>query len=182
MNGNPHWRRFPLKLLWSDNADLKFRASNGETDDNQKPAEQREHHNAITKRQRRRYSDQKHVQRHQQNTTCNYPANKTDEEGTPTALRRCRQQNKVKYNIYIVAALYINTTKIYYRWPAISILLFEKKISISDFLRILVCDMVAMPGKFILFPVRNNLTSQGISIRVRENLSYFNSEGGHILL
>ena len=80
MNGNPRWRRFPSKLLWSDNADLKFRASNGETDDNKKPAEQREHRNAITKRKRRHYSDQKHVQRQRQNTTCNYPANKTDEE------------------------------------------------------------------------------------------------------
>ena len=59
-----------------------------------------------------------------------------------------------------VAALYVNTavsyksniTKIYYCWPYISILyLFEKGIScVSDFLRILVCDMVAMPGKEVL--------------------------------
>ena len=82
--------------------------------------------------------------------------------------------SQVKYNIY-VPALYLNTAKIYYWWPPILTLLFEKKISISDFLRILECDMVAMPGKFILFPVRNNLTSQGISVRVI-------SEGGHILL
>ena len=52
MNGNRRWRRFPSKFLWSDNADLKFRASNGETDDNKKPAEQLErasqcHHQEI---------------------------------------------------------------------------------------------------------------------------------------
>ena len=74
-----------------------------------------------------------------------------------------------------VAALYINTavpfksnipkiSEIYYWWPPISILLFEKNICISDLLRILVCDLVAMPGKFILFPVRDNVTSQEISV------------------
>ena len=70
--------------------------------------------------------------------------------------------SQVKYNIY-VPALYINTAKIYYWWPPILTLLFEKKISISDFLRILVCDMVAMLRKFILFPVTNNNKSGNFS-------------------
>ena len=45
-----------------------------------------------------------------------------------------------------------NITKNYYFWPPISILLilFVKKICIWDLLRILVWDMVAMPGNFIL--------------------------------
>ena len=68
-----------------------------------------------------------------------------------------------------IAALYINTavsfksniTKIYYCWPPIfSFLLFQKTICISDILRILVCDMAAMPGTLIPFAVRKNLRSQ----------------------
>ena len=65
---------------------------------------------------------------------------------------------KTMYN-YVVA-LYMNTavsyqsnlTKIYYCRPYVSVLyLFEKSIScVSDLLRILVCDMVAMPGKEVL--------------------------------
>ena len=45
-----------------------------------------------------------------------------------------------------------NITKNYYFWPPISILLilFPKNICISDLLRILVWDMVTMPGSFIL--------------------------------
>ena len=66
-----------------------------------------------------------------------------------------------------IAALHINTavsvksnvTKIYYCWPPISsFLLFQKTICISDILRILVCDMAAMPGTLIPFAVRENLT------------------------
>ena len=37
-------------------------------------------------------------------------------------------------------------------------ILFENNISISDILRILVCDMVAMPGTLSPFVVRENLT------------------------
>ena len=68
-----------------------------------------------------------------------------------------------------IAALYINTavflksniTKMYYCWPPIfSFLLFQKTICISDILRILVCDMAAMPGTLIPFAVRENLRSQ----------------------
>ena len=68
-----------------------------------------------------------------------------------------------------IAALHINTavsvksnvTKIYYCWPPISsFLLFQKTICISDILRILVCDMAAMPGTLIPFDVRENLRSQ----------------------
>ena len=53
-----------------------------------------------------------------------------------------------------IAALYINTaasfksniTNIYYCWPPIfSFPLFQKTICISDILRILVCDMAAIP-------------------------------------
>ena len=96
-----------------------------------------------------------------------------------------------KWNIYIYicrVALYINTagsfksniTKIYYGWPPISILLFERTSAcISEILRILVCDMVAMPETLILFAVRDNLTSQGISVWVRWNLHFSKkSEGG----
>ena len=65
-----------------------------------------------------------------------------------------------------IAALYINTavsfmsniTKIYYRWP--HIFSFQKTICISDILRIIVCDMVAMLGTLIPFAVRENLRSQ----------------------
>ena len=40
-----------------------------------------------------------------------------------------------------------------------------------------------MPGKLILLPVRDNLTSQGISVQVRENLTLSKkSEGGDISL
>ena len=61
-----------------------------------------------------------------------------------------------------IAALHINTavsvksnvTKIYYCWhPISSFLLFQKTICISDILRILVCDMAAMPGTLIPFAV-----------------------------
>ena len=51
-----------------------------------------------------------------------------------------------------------------------SYLIFEKNICILDLVRILVCDIVAMPGKLILFPVKDNLTSQGISVSTSENL------------
>ena len=67
--------------------------------------------------------------------------------------------------IYVcIAALYINTamsfksnmTKICYIF--VPSYLFEKNICITDILRILVCDMVAMPGMLIPFAVRENLT------------------------
>ena len=40
----------------------------------------------------------------------------------------------------------------------VPIISFENNICISDILRILVCDMVAMPGTLIPFAVRENLT------------------------
>ena len=52
----------------------------------------------------------------------------------------------------------------------LSYLIFGKNIYILDLVRILVCDIVAMPGKLILFPVKDNLTSQGISVSTSENL------------
>ena len=53
-----------------------------------------------------------------------------------------------------------NIAKIYYYWPPIfSFLLFQKTICISGILRILVCDMAAMPGTLIPFAVRENLRS-----------------------
>ena len=63
-------------------------------------------------------------------------------------------------DLYINTALSFksNMTKICYCWPSIfSFLLFEKDICISDILRILVCDMAAMPGTLIPFAVRENL-------------------------
>ena len=79
--------------------------------------------------------------------------------------------SQVKYICVYIAALYINIrapqkhksniTKIYYCWPPIfSFLLFKKTVCISDILRILVCDMAAMPGTLIPFAVRENLRSQ----------------------
>ena len=79
MTGNPRRGKFPLKLLWSENADLKLSASNGVKDDNKKPAEQRKHRSAQQrqrrqqKTERRGYSDHKRVQRHRQNTTITLP-------------------------------------------------------------------------------------------------------------
>ena len=54
MTGNRRRGRFQPKLLRSENADLKFSTNNGETDDNKKPAEQREH-----RRQRRQRETKK---------------------------------------------------------------------------------------------------------------------------
>ena len=54
--------------------------------------------------------------------------------------------------------------------------MFENNICISGLL-------TTMPGKLILFPVRDNLTSQGISVQVRENLTLSKkSVGGDIFL
>ena len=74
-------------------------------------------------------------------------------------------------NVYLcIAALYINTavsfksnmTKICYCWPPILYFRsYNSKITsfcISGILRILVCDMVAMPGTLIPFAVTENLT------------------------
>ena len=79
MTGNPRRGKFPLKLLWSENADLKLSASNGVKDDNKQLAEQREHRSAQQRQrrqqetERRGYSDHKRVQRPRQNTTITLP-------------------------------------------------------------------------------------------------------------
>ena len=91
----------PLKLLWSENADLKSSASNGVKDDNKKPAEQREHSLSTAKatpstRDRRGYSDRKLVQRHRQNTREQLLCFRNRwREGKPTAdaSRKCRKES-----------------------------------------------------------------------------------------
>ena len=95
--------------------------------------------------------------------------------------------SQVKYNVY-VEALYINTavsfksniTKILITAGLLFRFCYLKRTSV--FL-ILVCDMVAMSGKLILNFLKGAfyLTSQGISLCVRENLTLSRkSEGSGI--
>ena len=100
MTGNRRRGRFQPKLLRSENADLKFSANNGETNDNKKRAEQREHRrqreakdNAVKGKQRRLLLQRPQTCiRHRQNTTCNYTAHETDgerENRLPTPQENC---------------------------------------------------------------------------------------------
>ena len=100
MTGNRRRGRFQPKLLRSENADLKFSANNGETDDNKKRAEQREHRrqreakdNAVKGKQRRLLLQRPQTCiRHRQNTTYNYTAHETDgerENRLPTPQENC---------------------------------------------------------------------------------------------
>ena len=118
MTGNRRRGRFQPKLLWSENADLKFCANNGETEDNKKRAEQREHRrqreakdNAVKGKQRRLLLQRPQTCiRHRQNTTCNYTAHETDEERenrlpTPqeNAANRIRDERHVeKFTVKII--------------------------------------------------------------------------------
>ena len=77
-----------------------------------------------------------------------------------------------------MAALYINTA-VFFKSSIKKLLLlasyfgsyliFEQNICISDLLTMLACDIVAMLGKLIIFPVSDNLTShQGKFNSVKE--------------
>ena len=84
---------FPPKLLWSENTDLKFSASNGE-----ETAEQREYRfnsraKATPSTRDRGYSDQKHVQRQRQNTTITLQM-KPMKSGTPPNADASRKKIK----------------------------------------------------------------------------------------
>ena len=93
--------------------------------------------------------------------------------------------SQVKYNVY-VEALYINTavsfksniTKIHITAGLLFRFCYLKRTSV--FL-ILVCDMVAMSGKLILNFLYGAfyLTSQGISLCVRENLTLSRKSDGN---
>ena len=63
------------KILWSENADLKFRASNGEDDDYKREHRLAQRRSKPSARDRG-YSDHKHVQRRRQNNTNHYTASR----------------------------------------------------------------------------------------------------------
>ena len=71
------------------------------------------------------------------------------------------------YSIYINTAVSFKSkiTNIYYRWaPILDPKIFEKNICIRISSQYSCVTSVTMPGKFIILPVRDNLSSQGISI------------------
>ena len=99
----------------------------------------------------------------------------------------------LKNNIYLcLKALYINTpvsfesntTKIYYCWPPIlDPIIWKEHLYFGSPHNISVWHLLQRPGKLIRLPVRDNWSSQGISVQVRKNWTLSKkSEGGDIFL
>jgi len=95
MTGNPRRGKFPSKLLWSENADLKLSASRGVKNDNKKPTEQRENRSSQ-QRQRRQQETEKRLQRPQ---TCTEASTKYHNTPPTKLMKRgntdCRRFKKM---------------------------------------------------------------------------------------